>query len=73
MKNFEKFRSRALNQNTLKEIKGGANADVPPECMPAYWNCSYLCDNPDILLWYDCVLANNPTCSPLAGWYEVCE
>lgn len=76
MKNFEKFRSQALNGDALKEIKGGmGGADFPCHevshaCAVAYDICKGECYDHGPFM--DCVYQLNPTCSPLTGYDNVC-
>jgi len=75
MKNFEKFRSRALNSDALKEIKGGSATlschEVTPECTQIYRMCSATCG--DLTNWFDCVISYGAPCSPLVGFDNVCN
>ncbi len=77
MKNFEKFQSRALNADALKEIKGGMSAlachPVTPQCASIYLNCASYCYG-DINDWFTCVQSQpgSGSCSPLVGWDNVC-
>lgn len=76
MKNFKKLSLKALNNDELSKIKGGA---MNMTCEEAYERCSR---NPDICYptggwqppqgWYDCLAELNPNCSPLSGW-GICE
>ena len=76
MKNFEKFQSRALNSDALKQIKGGMFDPpehchpVTPECNSYYLSCASLCGD-----YYDfecCVLNQTMDCSPLQGFDNIC-
>ncbi len=75
MKNFEKFQSRALKGDALKEIKGGMSASDPchvvtPECANYYQYCASSCYDLDV--YYYCVLSYTMNCSPLVGYDNVC-
>ncbi len=74
MKNFEKFQSRALNSDAMKEIKGGVSAlschPVTPECANYYQYCASTCG--DLDAWYTCVMSYSMNCSPLVGYDNVC-
>ena len=74
MRSFEKFRSRALNSDALKEVKGGANITnecdlLQPECKDVSWSCRGLCDFDEFVA---CVWNYQPDCSPLYCWDHVC-
>ncbi len=74
MKNFEKFQSRALTGDALKEIKGGmvfGCHPVTPQCASIYLSCASYCYG-DIGDWFSCVMAQSGACSPLVGWDNVC-
>ena len=76
MKSFQKFRSRALNNDILKTVKGGIAIsdgpchDVSHECGVAYDVCTGECSNHESFM--DCVWAINQGCSPLIGYDNVC-
>lgn len=75
MKSFEKFRSRAMNGDALKQVKGGISAsnpchEVTPECAMYYQWCASSCG--DLDTWYNCVISYTWNCSPLVGYDNVC-
>lgn len=69
MKNFKKLSSNHLTIDELSKIKGGT---VMMSCDAAYQNCIPTCDKYDPTTYIACVLALEPTCSPLEGYQIYC-